>query len=57
MRDPYSVVGFLGETINLQKLLNLRHPDLAEGDEWTAYDICEGLILSGKILSLVNKAC
>lgn len=36
------MIGYLGERINLPKLLKLKHLDIDEGDQWTAFDICEG---------------
>ncbi|XP_022322756.2 guanine nucleotide-binding protein-like 1 [Crassostrea virginica] len=41
VREPYSVIGYLAERINLPKLLKLKHPDIDDGDQWTPFDICE----------------
>ncbi|XP_062620565.1 guanine nucleotide-binding protein-like 1 [Saccostrea cucullata] len=51
VREPYSVIGFLGERINLPKLLNLKHPDIEDGDEWTAFDVCEAWALKKGFLT------
>ncbi|XP_013073430.2 guanine nucleotide-binding protein-like 1 [Biomphalaria glabrata] len=49
VREPYSVVGFLAQRIDIPKLLKLSPPDMSsvEKDEesgqllWSAHDICE----------------
>lgn len=48
LREPYSAVGFLAQRIPLQKILNIKHPELERGDDenkikWSSYDICEGI--------------
>ena len=53
VREPYSVIGYLAERINLPKLLKLKHPDVDEGDQWTPFDICEGRLFV--IESLILK--
>lgn len=41
-RDPQSCVGYLAMHLPLEKLFGLRKPEGAcEGDEWSAYDLCE----------------
>ncbi|RWS14927.1 guanine nucleotide-binding protein-like 1 [Dinothrombium tinctorium] len=43
LREPYSVIAFIAERIDLPKILNLKHP--ANEDKWSAYDICEAWAL------------
>ncbi len=45
LRDPYSVVKYLGERLDLVKVLRITHPD--DDEEWSAMDICDGSILLG----------
>lgn len=44
LREPYTAVGYLGKYINMPELLRIDHPseEKSEGQEWSAYDICEG---------------
>lgn len=51
VREPYTVIGYLGERINLPKLLKLKHSDIDEGDQWTAFDICEAWALKKGFLT------
>lgn len=40
VREPYTVVQFLAERVNLPKLLKIPHPE--NDDAWSAMDICDG---------------
>ncbi|XP_011692066.1 PREDICTED: guanine nucleotide-binding protein-like 1 isoform X1 [Wasmannia auropunctata] len=40
VREPYTVVQFLAERVNLPKLLRIPHPE--NDDTWSAMDICDG---------------
>ncbi|XP_070510977.1 guanine nucleotide-binding protein-like 1 isoform X4 [Cardiocondyla obscurior] len=40
VREPYTVVQFLAERVNLPKLLKIPHPE--NDDTWSAMDICDG---------------
>jgi ribosome biogenesis GTPase A len=45
LREPYTAVGYVGKYLNLPELLKMGHPSgekATEGQEWSAYDICEG---------------
>ena len=42
VREPYTVVGYLAERTPLTSLLGLKKK---EGEEWTAWDVCEGVCL------------
>lgn len=42
LRDPYSGVRYLAERMDLVKLLRIQHPD--DDDEWSAVDICDGIV-------------
>jgi hypothetical protein len=41
LREPFSVVQFLAERLNLVKLLKLQHPEKQE--TWSAFDVCDGM--------------
>ncbi|CAG5135148.1 unnamed protein product [Candidula unifasciata] len=46
VKEPYSVVGYLAQRLNLPKLLKVTPPDCETPDElkdykWTAFDICQ----------------
>ncbi|XP_011864993.1 PREDICTED: guanine nucleotide-binding protein-like 1 [Vollenhovia emeryi] len=43
VREPYTVVQFLAERINLPRLLKIQHPE--NDDTWSAMDICDGWAL------------
>ncbi|KAL6258580.1 hypothetical protein P5V15_010534 [Pogonomyrmex californicus] len=40
VREPYTVIKFLAERLNLPKLLRIPHPE--NDDTWSAMDICDG---------------
>jgi hypothetical protein len=40
LREPFSVVQFLAERLDLVKLLKLQHPEKEE--TWSAFDVCDG---------------
>ncbi|XP_012269823.2 guanine nucleotide-binding protein-like 1 [Athalia rosae] len=40
VKEPYTTVKFIGERLNLPRLLNIRHPE--NDDTWSAMDICDG---------------
>ena len=48
VREPYSAIAYLGQRLNLPKLLRLQQPECnthqqgLEESEWSAMDICEG---------------
>jgi ribosome biogenesis GTPase A len=45
LREPYTAVGYVGKYLNLPQLLKMDHPSgekPTDGQEWSAYDICEG---------------
>ena len=62
VREPYSAIAYLGQRLNLPKLLRLQQPkcnthqqSLGES-EWSAMDICEGNqnnILNFEVLSCI----
>ena len=62
VREPYSAIAYLGQRLNLPKLLRLQQPEcnthqqcLGES-EWSAMDICEGNqnnILNFEVLSCI----
>lgn len=48
--EPYSVIKFLAERIDLVALLELKHPDNEkENPQWSAWDICEGIYINMSI--------
>lgn len=50
LRDPYSAVRYLAERMDLIGLLRIQHPD--GDDEWSAADICDGMV--SYFLNLLN---
>jgi len=41
VQEPYTVVGYLAQRLNLPKILRIEHPDGDGGGVWTAMDICD----------------
>lgn len=50
LREPFSAVQYLAERIDLPNLLKLQHPD--QDDEWSAMDICDGILWTNNLLLL-----
>ena len=51
VREPYSVVQYLGERLNLPAILHLQHPSDDKSAEWSAIDICEAWALKRGFLT------
>lgn len=41
LREPYTVIGYMAQRINLVRLLRIQHPEGDTENIWSAYDICE----------------
>lgn len=50
LREPYGAVRFLGERLDLPKLLALKHPE-GDDEEWSAMDICDAFALKRGFLT------
>lgn len=42
LREPYTAVKYIAERLDLVKLLHIQHPN--DDEEWSAMDICDGII-------------
>ncbi|OXA62659.1 guanine nucleotide-binding protein-like 1 [Folsomia candida] len=45
LREPYSTVHYLGQRIDLAKMLGIQHPEGKDETDWSAFDIADGWAL------------
>lgn len=50
LREPYATVKYLAERVDLQKMLDLKHPE-GKNEVWSAIDICDALAIKRGFLT------